>query len=118
MLKIVFALIVLLFISIIADLYSPIKGEGFLLLLVISSLVIFNNDIKNMYKTGSRLDKALILLSIFWFVLSSSYLMVFLEYELEDFFGRYGLYGTSILLYPIVFLIIGRWFYKIYKDSL
>ncbi len=97
---------------------GPFKGQGILLTLVISLLVAFNVDIRRLYSSSENLDKTLILLSILWLILSSSYSVLFLDYRLDDFFGREASDGTSLLLYPILILIIGRWFYKIYKDSL
>ena len=116
--KITFTLIVYVILLIILEKIDRVEDEGLLLILVISFLVGFSSNLRILYKEGGKLDKGLILLSFYWLVSSSSYLVLFYSYEFEDFFGRYALYTASILLYPAVLLIIGRWFYGVYRNSL
>jgi len=68
--------------------------------------------IKYILKMNTRAFK---FISVYWALASSSYLAVFKEYEIEEFFGRYWFDGWSVILFPVVFVYIGRLFYEFYK---
>jgi hypothetical protein len=69
-------------------------------------------------------NKAFVFVSIYWILLSMSYLFLFEGFDLHDLQDssyHYNSYYTHeefallLALFPIVFVYIGRVFYKLYK---
>jgi len=111
------ALIVLLSVAINSDMYGKISPTGWGLICTIAGAISFNSNLRVVFNTQDNLNKALILISIFWILLSPIFLMSFLDYDNDDFFGRYSMDGISAILFLPLCLVIGRWLYAIYINS-
>ena len=92
------------------------EGRG--LIFTISTIIAFNNSLRKLFNIQRPALKVIILISGFWIILSTAFLMIFLNYGNVNFFGRYALDGISILLFVPLFLFIGMQFYTIYVNSL
>lgn len=115
------ALILILIVAIDADMpYNDrrISPTGYFLIFIIATIIAFNNNLRIVFNTQNPINKALILISIFWILLFTTFLVVFSDYDNSDFFGEEAMHGISAILFVPLFIAIGRWLHKIYKDSL
>jgi cell division protein FtsW (lipid II flippase) len=114
------ALILILIAAIGADMrYNDrIRPTGYFLIFIIATIIAFNNNLRIVFNTQNPINKALILISIFWILLFTTFLVVFSDYDNSDFFGREAMHGISAILFVPLFIAIGRWLHKIYKNSL
>ena len=95
-----------------------ITFPGHSLIFIIAPIITFNNNLRIIFNTQNPINKALILISIFWILLSTTFLVGFSDYDNSDFFGRDAMDGISAILFVPLFIAIGRWLHKIYKNSL
>lgn len=111
------ALILILIVAIGSTIYK-ITPPGYTLIFVISTIIAFNSNLRIIFNTQNPINKALILISIFWILLFTTFLVFFSDYDNSDFFGEEAMDGISAILFVPLFIAIGRWLHKIYKNSL
>ena len=111
-------IMIILVIAINSGMYGRISTEGWGLIFAISFVIAFNNNLRELFQVQEPILKAIILVSIFWIFISTTFLMIFLDYDNIDFFGRRAMDGIGVILFTPLFLLIGRQFYTIYVNSL
>jgi hypothetical protein len=98
--------------------FQVITTPGHSLIFIIAAIITFNKNLRIIFNIQNPINKALILISIFWILSTTTFLVVFSDYGTQDFFGTKAMDAINAILFVPLFIAIGGWLHKIYKNSL